>query len=217
MQQDKPYLESRQPSRRGVINGDQRQLPRTSGRSRHRFLILRKECNMRHGRISWKRSTALALLLMLVVPILAACGGGGAPAAAPTAAPAAEAPTAAPAAAPTAAPAAAPTAAPAAEAPTAAPAAAPTAAPAAGGGGAKGGTLKILYWQAPTILNPHQSTGTKDFDAATVILEPLGRWNEKGQLVPFLAEEIPTVENGDVAKDLKSVTWKLKKGVKWSD
>src|SRR5262249_29708766 len=57
----------------------------------------------------------------------------------------------------------------------------------------------------------------KDFDAATVILEPLGRWNEKGQLVSFLAEEIPTADNGGVAKDLKSVTWKLKKGIKWSD
>jgi len=26
----------------------------------------------------------------------------------------------------------------------------------------QGGELKILYWQAPTILNTHQATGTKD-------------------------------------------------------
>src|SRR5262249_32321887 len=25
-----------------------------------------------------------------------------------------------------------------------------------------GGTLRLLYWQAPTILNPHLSTGVKD-------------------------------------------------------
>src|SRR5690242_11049405 len=76
------------------------------------------------------RSLSLARMLALFAAmcvLLAACGGS-APAAVPTAAPAAEAPTAAPAAAaPTAAPAAeAPTAAPAAEAPTTA--AAPTAA-----------------------------------------------------------------------------------------
>jgi peptide/nickel transport system substrate-binding protein len=171
---------------------------------------------MRHGRISWKRGAALALLLMLVVPILAACGGGTAPAAAPTAAPAA-APTAAPAAdAPTAAPAAdAPTAAPA-EAPTAAPAEAPTAAPAAAGGGDTT-ALKILEWQAPTILNTHLSQGTKDSNAAALILEPLAAWGDKSSPIPILAAEIPTVDNGGVSKDLTSVTWKLKSGIKWSD
>ena len=161
---------------------------------------------MRVTRMSWQRSAALALLLLLVVPILAACGGATPPAAAPTAAPAADAPTAAPAAE-------APTAAPAAEAPTAAPAPEPTAVPAP----AAGGTLKILYWQAITILNPHLSSGTKDFDGAAVILEPLARYSEKDELTPYLAEEIPTVANGGVAADGTSVTWKLKKGVKWSD
>jgi peptide/nickel transport system substrate-binding protein len=35
--------------------------------------------------------------------------------------------------------------------------------------------------------------------------------------VPFLAAEIPSLENGGVAADGKSVTWKLKQGIKWSD
>jgi peptide/nickel transport system substrate-binding protein len=170
---------------------------------------------MRHGRISWKRGAALALLMMLVVPILAACGGGAAPAAAPTAAPAAAAPTAAPAEAPTAAPAAAePTAAPA-EAPTAAPAEAPTAAPAASSG--PGGTLKLLWWQAPTILNTHKAQGTKDQDASRLITEPLAALDQDGKPVPRLAAEIPTYENGGIAQDNLSITWKLKSGIKWSD
>jgi len=80
-----------------------------------------------------------------------------------------------------------------------------------------GGKLTILYWQAITVLNPYQSTGTKDLDGATVIFEPLARYNEKDELVAYLAEEIPTLDNGGVAKDGKSVTWKLKKDVKWSD
>src|SRR6266540_4635716 len=78
-----------------------------------RSLLHMKRLNLRH-------SFALTLLFALIVPILAACGGGTTAPAAPTTAPAAEAPTAAPAAeAPTAAPAEAATAAPA-EAPTAA-------------------------------------------------------------------------------------------------
>lgn len=149
---------------------------------------------------SWKRSAAL-LAAALLLPLLVACGGS-APAAEPTAAPAAEEPAAEPTAAPAEEPAAEPTAAP-----------EPTAEPAA----EKDSTLNILYWQAPTILNPHQSSGTKDFDAALLILEPLARYSEKDEVIPYLAAEIPTVENGGVAADATSVTWKLKQGVKWSD
>ncbi len=78
-------------------------------------------------------------------------------------------------------------------------------------------TLKLLYWQAPTILNPHLSTGFKDSEASRITLEPLASFNNQLELVPFLAAEIPTLENGGIAKDGKSVTWKLKKNVKWSD
>ncbi|MFZ9857164.1 MAG: peptide ABC transporter substrate-binding protein [Roseiflexaceae bacterium] len=151
---------------------------------------------------TWKRSAAL-LAAALLLPLLVACGGS-APAAEPTAAPAAEAPAAEPTAAPAEEPAAEPTAAPAEE---------PAAEPAA----EKDSTLNILYWQAPTILNPHQASGTKDFDAASIILEPLARYSEKDEVTPYLAAEIPTVDNGGVAADGTSVTWKLKSGVKWSD
>jgi peptide/nickel transport system substrate-binding protein len=71
---------------------------------------------------------------------------------------------------------------------------------------------------APTILNPHQATGTKDYDASRLILEPLAAWNpNEAEPVPMLAAEIPTVENGGVSADLSTITWKLKQGIKWSD
>ena len=79
------------------------------------------------------------------------------------------------------------------------------------------GELRMLYWQAPSILNPFLSGGTKDIHAAAMVLEPLARYDENGDMVPALAAEIPTVENGGVAADLRSVTWKLRKGVTWSD
>jgi peptide/nickel transport system substrate-binding protein len=31
-----------------------------------------------------------------------------------------------------------------------------------------GGQLKVLWWQAPTLLNPHFATGTKDQNAARI-------------------------------------------------
>jgi peptide/nickel transport system substrate-binding protein len=79
------------------------------------------------------------------------------------------------------------------------------------------GEVKIIYWQAPSILNPYLSSGTKDIESASLVIEPLGRFDEKGNLVPYLAEEIPTVANGGVSEDLTSITWKLKEGLLWSD
>jgi len=81
-----------------------------------------------------------------------------------------------------------------------------------------GGDLKILYWQAPSTLNPHLATGPSDSDAARLVLEPLASLGRDGQpIANGLAAEIPTVANGGIAKDLTSVTWKLRQGVKWSD
>ncbi len=79
------------------------------------------------------------------------------------------------------------------------------------------GELKIIYWQAPSILNPYLSGGNKDIDASALVIEPLGRYDENGALIPWLAAEIPTVKNGGVSEDLKSITWKIKAGLKWSD
>ena len=81
-----------------------------------------------------------------------------------------------------------------------------------------GGDLRILYWQAPSTLNPHLATGPKDSDAARLVLEPLASLGKDGQAIANgLAAEIPTVGNGGIAKDFMSVTWKLRHGVKWSD
>jgi peptide/nickel transport system substrate-binding protein len=79
------------------------------------------------------------------------------------------------------------------------------------------GQLNILYWQAPSILNPFLSGGTKDVESSSLVLEPLARYDQDGSMVPWLAAEIPTVDNGGVSADLKSITWKIKPGVVWSD
>ncbi|HVY42734.1 MAG TPA: peptide ABC transporter substrate-binding protein [Hyphomicrobiaceae bacterium] len=80
-----------------------------------------------------------------------------------------------------------------------------------------GGALKLLWWQGPTLLNPHFAVGTKDQDGSRIFYEPLAAWDSDGNLVPILAAEIPTRENGGLAADGRSVTWKLKQGVQWHD
>jgi peptide/nickel transport system substrate-binding protein len=80
-----------------------------------------------------------------------------------------------------------------------------------------GGALRTLWWQGATLLNPHFAVGTKDQDGCRIFYEPLASWDPDGQLYPVLAAEIPDLENGGLAKDGMSVTWKLKKGVTWHD
>src|SRR5688572_3953315 len=36
-----------------------------------------------------------------------------------------------------------------------------------------GGMLKLLWWQGPTLLNPHFAQGLKDQDASRIFYEPL--------------------------------------------
>jgi len=80
-----------------------------------------------------------------------------------------------------------------------------------------GGKLRLLYWQAPTILNSHLAAGTKDVAASRVVYEPLFSIDPDGDFIPILAEEIPSVDNGGRSPDGIWTIWRLKRGVVWHD
>jgi peptide/nickel transport system substrate-binding protein len=80
-----------------------------------------------------------------------------------------------------------------------------------------GDILYILNPQAPDLLNPHISVSLKDLEPSRIVYEPLATIDEKGNLLACLAAEIPSLENGGVSEDGKSVTWKLRQDVFWSD
>lgn len=82
---------------------------------------------------------------------------------------------------------------------------------------ASDGQVNLIFWQAPSIMNPYLSGGIKDIEAASLVLEPLARYDETGTMVPWLVDEIPTRENGGFSEDLKSITWQLSEGLVWSD
>jgi peptide/nickel transport system substrate-binding protein len=93
-------------------------------------------------------------------------------------------------------------------------AAQPTFTPTRRGGGGK---LRLLFWQAPTILNAHFAAAGKDREASRIVYEPLCSVDPEGQFIPILAEEIPSVENGGRARDGTWTIWHLKQGVVWHD
>ena len=80
-----------------------------------------------------------------------------------------------------------------------------------------GGTVKLLYWAAPTILNPHLAVAPKDLEASELFYEPLADIDTDGNVVPVLAREVPSLDNGGVARDGTWVIWRLKPGVLWHD
>ena len=140
-----------------------------------------------------------ALLIVMATMILAGCAG-----ATPTAAPALPTQPVA-------------TKAPATTAP-AAPQPAATAAPtSAAATPKKGGKITVAVWQAPTTLNPLLNTQTVENDVNSFQLEGLTQVLPDGTRVGVLAVEPPTTKNGGVSADGKTITYKLKPNVKFSD
>jgi peptide/nickel transport system substrate-binding protein len=79
------------------------------------------------------------------------------------------------------------------------------------------GEVRLLYWQAASTLNPYLSGVAKEVEAASIVLEPMARFDDAGALVPALAESVPSVDDGGIAEDLTSITWTLREGLEWSD
>jgi len=80
-----------------------------------------------------------------------------------------------------------------------------------------GGELKVLEWQAPTSLGIHAASGGADRAAASLVSEPLLNYAPDGTLLPTLVTEVPSIANGGLSADLKTVTFKLLPNVLWSD
>ncbi|HEV2072714.1 MAG TPA: ABC transporter substrate-binding protein [Thermomicrobiales bacterium] len=81
----------------------------------------------------------------------------------------------------------------------------------------EGGVLRLIQWQAPTMAAPHSAVGTKDYLAASLVIEPLLTYMPDGSIIPVLASVVPSVENGLLSENLTEVTFPLKEGVVWSD
>jgi peptide/nickel transport system substrate-binding protein len=90
---------------------------------------------------------------------------------------------------------------------------------AAGGGRPWGppGELRAAMVGAPNTLNPVLSTQAVEVLPEALVLDPLIATEPDGRLVPILAQTVPTLENGGIAKDGLTITYHLRHGVKWHD
>src|SRR5215217_2067555 len=80
-----------------------------------------------------------------------------------------------------------------------------------------GGVVNFLLYEDPDSLNPLVGQTTIAVQVSLAILEGLTYSDPDGNFQTALAAELPTLENGGVSEDLKTVTWKLKPGLLWSD
>ena len=86
-----------------------------------------------------------------------------------------------------------------------------------GNGYTQHGTLRIGDTQDVNGLNPHIVTSTSLGNLSEMTMAYLARYDVHNEPVPELATVIPSQANGGISKDGLSITWHLRKGVKWSD
>ena len=80
-----------------------------------------------------------------------------------------------------------------------------------------GGTLRVALYQEPAILNPFLNSQTAGTEVMNLVFQGLTDVDPDGKRFPVLATEVPTTQNGGVSADGKTVTYKLKRDVKWHD
>lgn len=69
----------------------------------------------------------------------------------------------------------------------------------------------------PNTLNPHLGQSAPVANLSEMTMAWLVRWDERNRPYPELATEIPTRENGGVSANGLTITYHLRKGVRWSD
>jgi len=79
------------------------------------------------------------------------------------------------------------------------------------------GTVTITFTQEPDNLNPMYTDMSFSGYLRPFYLKPSWDFDENAKPIPVLAKEIPSVDNGGLSADGKSVTIKLRDDITWSD
>jgi peptide/nickel transport system substrate-binding protein len=79
------------------------------------------------------------------------------------------------------------------------------------------GVLRMVDTRQPDNLNPLLSFGQVATDLSMFWAAYLFRWDDRNQLVPELAAEVPTQRNGGISKDGLTLIYHLRRGVRWQD
>jgi peptide/nickel transport system substrate-binding protein len=91
----------------------------------------------------------------------------------------------------------------------------------AGSGGSPApGVARFDLAADPLSLNPlflHQDAASVEQQVARLAFLPFLDLDARGRFVPELLERVPTVANGDVSPDGRTIVFRLRPGVRWSD
>lgn len=80
-----------------------------------------------------------------------------------------------------------------------------------------GDELKLLSYQAASVLAAHSGQGGKDFYPAALVSESPLVYNANGDLLPNLVVDVPSIENGLLSEDLLTATFTFQPELTWSD
>src|SRR5918995_795306 len=80
----------------------------------------------------------------------------------------------------------------------------------------QGGTITWADYE-PNTMNPYIASEAIARSAIALVNRGLTGVSPDGAVVPVMAAEIPSEENGGITNDGKTMTWKLKPGLLWSD
>ena len=78
-------------------------------------------------------------------------------------------------------------------------------------------TVRIGMFEEPNTLDPVIATMAFSSDVFQLLFDGLIRYDDRGRPIPDLAREIPSFENGGLARDGRSLTYHLMPNALWSD
>ncbi|MDQ2866384.1 MAG: peptide ABC transporter substrate-binding protein [Candidatus Eremiobacteraeota bacterium] len=90
----------------------------------------------------------------------------------------------------------------------------------AAGRAAPAATVRFDLAADPATLNPlfmHPDAASVEQQVARLVFEPFIDLDSRGRPVPALLAEIPTSDNGGVSSDGRTITYRLRRAVHWSD
>jgi peptide/nickel transport system substrate-binding protein len=81
----------------------------------------------------------------------------------------------------------------------------------------RAGTLIVGRLSEPISLNPLYLQGSDQTDIGALIYSSLTRYDSQGRTNADVATEVPSVENGGISHDGTTITYHLRRDVKWQD
>jgi peptide/nickel transport system substrate-binding protein len=77
--------------------------------------------------------------------------------------------------------------------------------------------LRLASTEEPDSLNKLFANSDASDQVANLISAPIFRYDDKGDYVPEMALTVPTLQNGGISRDGKTIVLHLRRGMQWAD